>query len=140
MIDVESLVNIGQGLRADRPSEPKEYERALQVAHFFTWLILENGYMKPRLLPDGRYAALWPLMYTVAIIRGQVGDRDGYDGRWCYRTGPDALAALDAWDGTGEPDGWIRHPKTGRRRAQSLDEWDGDDVQVTHIGQVYVRW
>lgn len=27
-----------------------------------------------------------------------------------------AVAALIEWDGTGEPEGWIRHPMTGRRR------------------------
>ena len=27
-----------------------------------------------------------------------------------------AVAALESWDGTGEPDGWIREPNSGRRR------------------------
>lgn len=27
-----------------------------------------------------------------------------------------AVAALIAWNGEGEPSGWMRHPETGRRR------------------------
>lgn len=34
-----------------------------------------------------------------------------------------ARAALDRWDGRGEPQGWHRHPASGRRRP------DGDPAQ-----------
>lgn len=26
------------------------------------------------------------------------------------------MSALEEWDGTGEPEGWMCHPRTGRRR------------------------
>lgn len=32
---------------------------------------------------------------------------------------PAAVAALEDWDGTGEPTGWIREPNTGRRRPDA---------------------
>lgn len=75
---------------------------------------------------DGRYAAIYPLMFTHAIIVGKVGDRTGYDDRWCYEQDGSALAALVRWHldrFEGEPDGWHRNPKTGRRRP------DGDQSQ-----------
>jgi hypothetical protein len=40
---------------------------------------------------------------------------------------PAAVAALIAWDGKGEPEGWFRHPMSGRRRP------DGDaSREYTH--------
>jgi len=35
---------------------------------------------------------------------------------WQYQSRDAALVALAAWDGEGEPEGWYRHPATGRRR------------------------
>ena len=34
-----------------------------------------------------------------------------------------AVVALALWDGTGEPEGWMRHPTSGRRRP------DGDKTK-----------
>lgn len=86
------------------------------TALFFTILIRENGYLEPKDLGDGTYACVMPLMFTHAIIRGRMGDLQSYEDRWCYKSAEDALSALNAWDGAGEPDGWHRHPMTGRRR------------------------
>lgn len=88
---------------------------------FMQWLKEECGYLSPRPLGDARWAAVRPLMYTHAIITGRMGDRTGYEDRWCYPTRAQALAAIEAWDGQGDPPvGWIRNPSTGRRRT------DGD--------------
>ena len=62
-------------------------------------------------------------VFTSAIITGRVGDECSIEGRWCYHEQGAALAALDAWDGTGEPAGWHRAPFTGLRRK------DGDAAQ-----------
>lgn len=64
----------------------------------------------------GRYAAIIPFLFTTAIIRGMLDNPIGYDDRWCYETKEAAEKAFEAWDGNGEPDGWHRHPSTGRRR------------------------
>jgi hypothetical protein len=85
-------------------------------AAFFTHLISDNGYLSPKDLGDGTYACVMPLMFTHAIIRGRIGDLHSYEDRWCYKDRQSALKALEAWDGTGEPEGWHRHPMTGRRR------------------------
>ena len=85
---------------------------------FKEFLTNECGYRHVRLLPDGkRFAAIMPLMFTSAIVTVRAGDTHSTEDRWCYHTEGSALAALDAWDGTGEPDGWHRHPGSGRRRG-----------------------
>lgn len=79
------------------------------------------GYTDPKLLPNGDVACIHRLMYTHAIL---VLDADPsvavqtYKDRWCFSDYDKAKAALDFWDGTGEPTGWHRHPATGRRREK----------------------
>jgi hypothetical protein len=90
---------------------------------FLQYLKQECGYKDPRPLPGGRFAAILPLMYTNAIVVGRMGDDIGYDNRWCYRSYESAKAALDAWNGEGEPEGWHRHPPTGRRRNAKGEEY-----------------
>jgi hypothetical protein len=43
---------------------------------------------------------------------------EGYDDSWCYDTLDGAIAAMQAWDPEkqAEPDGWMRHIPTARRR------------------------
>jgi hypothetical protein len=65
---------------------------------------------------SGRDAAIVPLLFTHAILADLT--EWGYGERWCYRTYADALRALAAWNGNGEPQGWHRHPDTGRRRTE----------------------
>lgn len=111
----------------------------LARSHFLEWLRLQ-GYMSVRLIDDQHYAALRIYGYTVAIITGDVGDREFIGNRWCYGTHQDALAALDAWDGTtGEPAGWRRHPSSGRRRAEGPGHYDQDNREV-EPGTIYRRW
>jgi len=69
---------------------------------------------------NGGDAAIMPLMFTHAIVSGFTPW--GYKDRWCYGSYEEARAALDAWDGVGEPDGWHRHPATGRRRKNGKEE------------------
>lgn len=74
-----------------------------------------NYYQNVKILDNGRYAAIDILLSAEAIITGQIIDQFGYDDRWFYERGK-AAAALEAWNGEGEPEGWFRHPDTGRRR------------------------
>ncbi len=79
----------------------------------------DNGYSDLKFFGDGTEAAIMPLMFTHAIIH-ELYDY-GYGNRWCYKSYDAAKSALDAWDGTGEPDGWHRHPGTGRRRENGVE-------------------
>lgn len=87
------------------------------------WLGKE-GYLWPTQLPNGDWAALMPLMFTVAIVTDL--NLYGYGDRWCYHSLEDALTALLTWavrGAEGEPAGWHRHPKTGRRVYAGYCTW-----------------
>ena len=81
---------------------------------FVTFLRL-NGYRNLRRLDPETIAGVHEFIYTDAILLFKDGDRTGYVDRWCFEKGK-AEPALDAWDGVGEPQGWHRHPTSGRRR------------------------
>lgn len=65
-------------------------------------------------LPDGRVCGVQKLLYHYTL---HVGIDDfGYADRYCYTTRARAEKHLREWDGNGDPEGWHRHPATGRRR------------------------
>lgn len=70
-----------------------------------------------------RYAAIKPLLFHWTMITGMVGDYISFDDRWCYVDANAAKWGLREWSGQGDPDGWHRHPRTGRRRP------DGDPAR-----------
>jgi hypothetical protein len=89
--------------------------------------LVRMGYMRPfRCLPDGRIAALMEINSgRWAIVAGihPYGHRDA----WYYTSRATARAALEKWDGTADPQGWFRHPQSGRRRP------DGDaSREISH--------
>lgn len=83
----------------------------------------QYGYTDYKVFPNGRDAMIGRLMFTHMIIADINGLYHGE--RWCYTTYAKAKAALAAWDGEGEPQGWHRHPDTGRRRE------NGDPAKET---------
>lgn len=102
------------------PDESELYER-LKAQRPSTEVLLWLNKVDPRMLAcrdlgDGRYAGVSRLMFHWTLKVGRIGDEDGYDDRWCYQEAWDAIVAMTMWDGTGDPAGWHRHPKTGRRR------------------------
>ena len=75
----------------------------------------EYGYTDYVEFPNENNACINRLMFTYALI-SELTESGMYGDRWCYHSYEAAKAALDAWDGEGEPTGWHRHPTTGRRR------------------------
>lgn len=108
---------------------------------FLQWLKDDCGYLhpKPLLARPGHYGCIVRFMFTTGIVTGKIGDRFGYADRWCYRSVDHAKTALDAWDGTGEPTGWHRHPDSGRRVSESEHERDDHGVEVGAVGVSYIR-
>jgi hypothetical protein len=104
----------------------------------FLQFLRDTGHLHARVIPGGRYAAVMPFAFTVAIIVGRLGDTWGYADRWCYHDLNAAIAALDCWDGQGEPTGWHRQPGTGRRLAETEDCVDETGKRVP-LGTIYVR-
>lgn len=106
---------------------------------FLQWLIDECAIKHPKPLPGNRWAGVQRKMFTHALLVGRMGDGRTYEEHWCYETELLAKAALDAWDGSGEPAGWVRHPMTGRRVSRSPDERDEMGREVGAVGMMYVR-
>ena len=76
-----------------------------------------NHILNLRELELGRGVWIIRKAYTHAICVGEVCE-DCFDDQWCYPTYELAAAALAAWNPSDqvEPQGWIRHPASGRRR------------------------
>jgi hypothetical protein len=68
--------------------------------------LLANCYENLRTI-NGVLCGTQKFVFTTGLVVGL--DAAGYERRYCYEHGPDALAALEAWDGTGHPPGpWIK--------------------------------
>lgn len=104
----------------------------LRAAQALGWAAHRAGgdYLWTRLLGDGRAVLLLPMLHgNLRLGIGELGSPE-MDDVWCYQA-PEADLAWQAalgWDGEGEPDGWYRHPQTGRRRpggdpAQEHVDW-----------------
>lgn len=81
---------------------------------------------------DGRIVEVIRMVYNWRIY---VRDRDNYfsyDDCWCYQSLTAAQRAFDAWDGQGEPQGWNKHPESGRWRHDGTLE--SEINQRTHQG------
>lgn len=102
------------------------------TADWYLWPAWSDGYRSGLVRhldgepgePDARYVAVVPYLYTWGLIVGRcVHATRFFDDRWCYHDVAAAVAAAHVWDGTGEPEGWHRHPMSGRRRV------DGDPTR-----------
>lgn len=79
------------------------------------------GYIAWRQLDDGSWLGVAPMTFgkgRVCVDLDPFGYADGY----CYTSQVEAINAMQAFDPVRdeEPDGWFRHPQSGRRRP------DGD--------------
>jgi hypothetical protein len=70
-----------------------------------------------RVLDDGRIVELWRTVFNLRITI-TLPENDGmcWNDAWCFRDIGAAFTAALSWDGEGEPDGWIKHPPSGRAR------------------------
>lgn len=92
------------------------------IDKYTKFLTEDCGYLDAR-IRDNKFDAIYPLAFTYAIITGKAGNVLSFEDRWCYQTYEAAKNALDAWDGTGEPKGWHRHPASGRRVDENGREY-----------------
>jgi len=71
------------------------------------------GYIQPRKLPTGEWAAVEKMLFTWALVVGL--DQTGYRTRFCYEHITDAGPALEEWNGEGDPPGpWIKEKPIDR--------------------------
>lgn len=63
-----------------------------------------------------RWICVTPHRQRWAIIAGPLNQPGAFTDIWIYTSAHAAINAADAWTGTGEPHGWIHHPRTRRQR------------------------
>lgn len=80
-----------------------------------------------RWFPDGRCAYVPVLLFGQAAVAVDWGGARVDGGYWRYQTRRAAVRAIEEWDGTGEPEGWVRHPASGRCRP-------GGDRKKEYVG------
>lgn len=71
-------------------------------------------------MPDGSTCALYRFIFTTGLLVNYNPDEmsEMYTGRYCYQSHRDALDALEAWDGQGDPPGrWIKYKGRGGERS-----------------------
>lgn len=79
--------------------------------------VLENGYVGYcRTVHHGVFGFLAPMIFNHRLV---IGNRNMIDDAYCYETSYAAQLAIMAWDGKGEPDGWIKHVNSGRYRPRA---------------------
>jgi hypothetical protein len=79
------------------------------------------GYYRIKPLPGGLWLGLQQMIFTTGlfVIEGELSWRL----RFCYERRADAEAALEAWDGQGDPPGpWIKEKGSGRLNPNWLRE------------------
>lgn len=94
-----------------------------QQAEFIAWLETQ-GYAAVLVMPDDMWCGIKPLMFHWTMHIGLIGDREGYNDRYCYADFGAALRALVEWSDRNfadEPTGWRRHPASDRRRNDAGD-------------------
>jgi hypothetical protein len=82
-----------------------------------------------RELPDGQWLVVYKMIFTAKLTIGPDPEEHGwFDDSWCYENEKHALIAMYLWNGEGEPEGWHRHPHSGRRRP-------GGDPSLEYINK-----
>jgi hypothetical protein len=83
-------------------------------------LISHEGFRNVRSCGPAGVCATRKLLFSSGLFTGLT--LDGYGGRYCYETEAEAIAALQAWDGTVDPPGqWVKHKSArGERLGPGL--------------------
>lgn len=100
-----------------------------EIKEFTRWLTAANGadcQIALCMPANGKWYGYKRLLFHWTIVSGDIGNKDEIEDRWCYATSDRVMLAFTEWAARkfeGEPEGWHRHPKTGRRRP------DGDKTK-----------
>lgn len=100
----------------------EEVIRAYMARHHYQ--SLDDDQFKA--LDDGLFIVAEPLLFHWALYLMDPEDTVGYVDRWCYADRAGAVKAIAEWPVDTpmgyEPDGWHRHPQSGRRRENGDKE------------------
>ena len=83
-----------------------------------------------RVLGDGRAIWLYKRLFNYVICIGKIDDK-AYEDFWEYTDSLIALHSMAEWDPSvkAEPQGWVRHPPSGRRRFPDGDP-ESEEVRL----------
>lgn len=79
----------------------------------------QYGYSHLRIVGDD-VQCISQFLYTSGILCRVT--LQGYGPRYCYHSMTDAVAAFEAWDGVGEPEGWHRATAPGKPTRRREDD------------------
>jgi hypothetical protein len=80
-----------------------------------------HWWLHKRVLGDGRVLYLQAMLGNNLRISLSMHEHDmGFHSNYCFHDVKAAWRSALGWDGEGDPEGWVRHIETGRRRP------DGD--------------
>ncbi len=84
----------------------------------------ERWWFHRRTLNDGRVVYLMPMLFgNLRLAVSPDAEAQWFDNHvYCYHDHDAAWRAALGWDGEGEPEGWYKHPPTGRRRPDGTPE------------------
>lgn len=100
-----------------------DLEANRRISDFVEKLFSPGDIIVPEKDGEDRYFVIHRLMYHWTVQVYHYPMWEFYDNRWCFATKEMAVNAVAEWATRafeGEPEGWHRHPPTGRRRT------DGD--------------
>ena len=85
--------------------------------------MIENGYTAWRELPDGTIIAVGPMAFGNGRLFMDINS-NGYEDCYCYDSLELAEKSMNEYDAQSgvEPQGWKRHPYSGRRRINGDPE------------------
>jgi hypothetical protein len=79
----------------------------------------DRWWLHRRILADGRVLYLQPMLGgNLRVSLSQDVDDCGFHTNYCFHDHGAAWRAALGWDGDGDPEGWVRHIETGRRRPE----------------------
>jgi hypothetical protein len=73
-------------------------------------------YISKKVLEDGRCVYLFPTIFNLRIGVSKDTEDKGFTEFYCFHDNEAAFEAMDSWNGTGDPEGWVRHVPSHRRR------------------------
>lgn len=99
-------------------------------AQLLRQLTLQDGYAEVQEIEGHGICGINRFIYTTGLVMRL--DSVGYTGRYCYHTYAEARAAINMWDGRGDPPGeWIKYKGKGGERSHISDPYENNrDVWI----------
>ena len=100
-----------------------DLEEQVQAARLRMWAREgDQWWIEKKVLPDGRVLFLFPTLTNVRLGISPNDHEPFFDEFYCYHNTASAFKAIKEWDGKGDPEDWVRHVPSNRRRPNGDPE------------------